>query len=322
MESVKATLNNLLHPQNLSCDREWASTLEGSLEDLQSIAKISFLSIKTMKQAVPLSQRSLSSSSFGSTSILTTQTPPSSIITTPSGDLDTFHFDTSIDNGWHGTSYGPSLDPCGKMPAQLYEFQGIDINPSSNSSEITWGQNMSSPFPIYPYGNTIDKSEYPTSLTADTSHANSYGISTLPQPIPNLQVLGMSLDVPSDKGESHVSRPLTYTYGIDIINPTSNSSDITWGQNMFSPFPMYPYSSTIDRSECLTSLITDTPHANSYGISTSPQPIPNLQVLGMSRDVPSDKGESHVSRPLTYAYAYSNRETSGLDPFPDLQFTF
>jgi hypothetical protein len=191
------------------------------------------------------------------------------------------------------------LDRSGKIPAQLYEFQGIDvINSTSNSSDITWGQNMPSPFPIYPYGNTINKSECPTSFTTDTSHANSYGISTLPQPI-------------------------TIDYGIDIINSTSNSSDITRGHNMSSPFPMYPYGNTIDKSEYLTNLTTDTSHANSYGISTSPQPITNWQVPGMSRDVPSEKGESHVSPPLTFAYAYSNgQETSGLDPFLDLQSTF
>jgi hypothetical protein len=197
-----AHLTNLLHPQHLSCDPEWASALDGSLEELQSNTKTSFLSIKTTKQAVPMSARSLSLSSSGSASMVDTRTPQSSIAATPPGGLNTFNSDASIGNEWHGTSRRPSLEPSRKMPTPPYDqFQGIDIfNSTSPPSDITWGQNMSSPFPISPYDKTIDKSKF-SSLTSETPYGNSHGTLTSPHPIPHWQDLGMSSDILSETGD-------------------------------------------------------------------------------------------------------------------------
>jgi hypothetical protein len=236
-----AHLINLLHPQNLSCDREWASALDSSLEELQSNTKISFLSIKTTKQAVPMSAKSLSLSSFGSASMVDTQTPPSSIAATPPGGLDTFNSDASIGNEWHGTSHRPSLEPWGEMPTPPYDqSQGVDIfNSTSPPSDNTWGQNVSSPFPIFPFGKTIDKSKFSTSLTSDTSYGNSHGTLTSPHPIPDWQVLGMSSDNLSETGGEnypHVpfAGPSSYADG-----PAKGTS----GLDFHSPFPdlQYPY---------------------------------------------------------------------------------
>jgi hypothetical protein len=231
---------NLLHPQNLSCDREWASALDGSPEELQSNTKIFFLSIKTTKQAGSMSARSLSLSSFGSASMVETQTPPSSIATTPPGGLDTFNSDTSIDE-WHGTSHRPSLEPSGKMPTPPYDqSQGIDIfNSTAPPSGMIGGQNMSSPFPRSPYGKTIDKSKFSTSLTSDTTYGKSHGTLTSPHPIPNWQVLGMSSGILSETGDenySHVPSTGPPAYAGGPVEGTS-------GLNFFSPFPdlQYPF---------------------------------------------------------------------------------
>jgi len=233
---------NLLHPQNLSCDREWASALDGSLEELQSNTKILFLSIKTTKQAGSMSARSLSLSSFGSASMVETQTPPSSIATTPPGGLDTFNSDTSIGNEWHGPSHKPSLGPSGKMPTPPYDqSQGIDIfNSTSPPSDIAWGQNMSSPFPISPYDKTIDTSKFSTSLTSDTSYGNSHGTLTSPHLIPDWQVLGMSSGILSETGDknySHVPSAGPPAYAGDLVEGTSGIEDF------YAVFPdlQYPY---------------------------------------------------------------------------------
>jgi hypothetical protein len=231
-----AHLINLLHPQNLSCDREWASALDSSLEELQSNTKISFLSIKTMKQAVPMSAKSLSLSSFGSASMVDTQTPPSSIAATPPGAPDTFNSDTSIGNEWHCTSYRPSLEPSGKMPTPPYDqSQGIDIfNSTSPPSDITWGQDMSSPFPISPYDKTIDKSKFSTSLTSDTSYGDSHGTLTSPHPIPDWQVLGMSSGILSETGDknySHVPSAGPPAWAGGLVEGTSGLEDF---------YPLFP----------------------------------------------------------------------------------
>jgi hypothetical protein len=221
-----AHLINLLHPQHLSCDREWASALDGSLEELQSNTKTSFLSIKTTQQAVPMSARSLSLSSSGWASMVDTQTPPSSIAATPPGGLDTFSSDASIGNEWHGTSHRPTLEPWGEMPTPRYDqSQGIDIfNSTSPPSDNTWGQNISSPFPIFPYGKTIDKSKFSTSLTSDTSYGNSHGNLTSPHPIPDWQVLGMSSGILSETGDknySHVPSAGPPAYAGGLVEGTS-----------------------------------------------------------------------------------------------------
>lgn len=59
---------------------------------------------------------------------------------------------------------------------------------------------MSSPFPISPYGKTIDKLKFLTSPTSDTSYGNSHDTLTSPHSIPDWQVLGMSLDILSETG--------------------------------------------------------------------------------------------------------------------------
>lgn len=240
IKSTMAHLTHLLHPQNLRCDREWASALVGSLEELQSNTKISFLSIKTTKEAVPMSARSLSLSSFGSASMVDTQTPPSSIAATPPGSLDIFKSDTSIGNEWHGTTHRPSLEPSRKMPTPPYDqSQGIDIfNSILPPSDITWGQNMSPPFPISPYGKTIDKSKFSTSLTSDTSYGNSHGTLTSPHPIPDWQVLGMSKDILSETGDKSYPHVL-FARPSDADGPAEGTSD----QYFYSLFPdlQYPF---------------------------------------------------------------------------------
>ncbi len=202
----------------MSCDRSWASTLEGSLEDLQSSVKISSLSINTMKQAVPMSTRSLSLSSFGSASNSTTKTPLSPIQATPPGEPGTFNFDTSIGTEWYGTGPRLSLTPSRKMPDPSWgQFQGFEFFKfTPPPSDITWEPDRFSPTSIFLYRNTFDKSEFPTLPTSYTTYSNSYSGFTSPEPLLNSQVLGMSLDVPSEIEQTRFHVPLSssLTYGV------------------------------------------------------------------------------------------------------------
>jgi hypothetical protein len=84
-------------------------------------------------------------------------------------------------------------------------------------------QNMFSPSSAFPYEYTFDKSETPPLPPSDTSHGNGYGDFAPSEPVPNWQVLGMSLDVPSEieRTNPHVSLIRSHAYAYDFGEETS-----------------------------------------------------------------------------------------------------
>jgi hypothetical protein len=116
--------------------------------------------------------------------------------------------------------------------------------------------------------------------------------------------------------------------GFDLFNIGLAPPDITfWEQNILSPPSAFQYGNTFNRSESPPFPTSDTSYGNGYGDVTSPEPVPNWQVLGMSLDIPREieRTNPHVSLIRSHAYAYGfGEETSELvrDLFPDLQNSY
>ena len=176
-----------------------------------------------------MSMRYLSSRSDGSDSICATSTPLSSIGSATIEDPGTAKPVVSMVPGWLDTGPGSAASLSMEMPASAASLwdQSSALNfldSTSPPSDITWGQNMSSPFPISPYDKTIDSSKFSTSLTSDTSYRNSHGTLTSPHPIPDWQVLGMSSGILSETGDknySHVPSAGPPAYAGGLVEGTS-----------------------------------------------------------------------------------------------------
>jgi hypothetical protein len=213
IESTLTHITLLLQHPGLNCDPGWASILSGSLKDLQSNMKLSSLSVRALKQTCLMSTRSLSATSFGPTSTRA-GTPPTTMDSTPIEDLGMGNSSTLAGIEWLDT--GPRSSTPTKLPTppsiQFQDADLFDLIPTSTT--VIGNQELFSPSSNFPCGNTFTVAESPHLSTTYTSPGNGFSNPRLPDPLPNLQVLGMFYNVPSEIEQcpSHVSGPLSQAF--------------------------------------------------------------------------------------------------------------
>lgn len=160
-----------------------------------------------MKRAVPISTKSLSLSSFGSSSFINPTTPLSSMELMPSGDPDPVLPDTWIGDRWPGTDQ-PWSSIVTLPTSPWNHFRGSRfLNFIPPQPNIPLGQKIFSPPSTFPYGYTLGMLKPPILPKICTSPQNGYGDFESPEPVTRVQVCELE-HIPS-----HVSLPLPYTYG-------------------------------------------------------------------------------------------------------------
>ncbi|PMD47650.1 hypothetical protein L207DRAFT_628262 [Hyaloscypha variabilis F] len=227
-------LDLLLGHQGLSCDPRWLKAFAGTLEDLQSSVKISSLNIRTITSAgLMRSARSLSASSHGSTSIGTSNTPPSSIEATPPGDpgiIDTHDF---FKTGWGDASPESLVTPSlTKVAPSLNQFLFGQLAPPPT---VSWRPDQGPLLSTFMYDNPFSML-VPLQLPAYyTPYFNGFSGPPL-EPFPQdtgfgdtvsqesfseWQPLGNSSNLPSEIEQDHHHVSLHWPYMYDLGEETS-----------------------------------------------------------------------------------------------------